>query len=251
MSPNANRLRLVQGDTPHLVLVPPLEETVRPVSDDSRPTGRHAAPTSRAIAGNAVTLRALLALGALLATIGMSMGRADAMMVGPELEQAEPELPKQPLPDTHTAPATPTGSGKTEQAPARDTATTPEQSTVRAAAPRTRVRAATPATAPVTEETKPQGTAETTAATAPAGASTGTSAFIAPAAVAPQPVTPQGSAGHWEPTQRVAAAVYKASPAAPGTGRHRKPHTGAESTHPHSHGHGRHRHTGHQRANLT
>ncbi|MEU1372015.1 hypothetical protein ABZ454_38915, partial [Streptomyces sp. NPDC005803] len=78
--PNAAR-RPARDGRAHLTLVTSQGEPAQagPADNDRQPAGRHAAPAARIVppAGSA-TMRALIALGAVLTAIGCSVGRAEA-----------------------------------------------------------------------------------------------------------------------------------------------------------------------------
>lgn len=91
--PNAARRPVRSGGT-HLYLVTEQDGPDAPAVDDSeRQQGKHAAP-KLPLAGSA-TVRALLALGALLSAIGLSIGRADAVRShhASEEQATDPETP--------------------------------------------------------------------------------------------------------------------------------------------------------------
>ncbi|MFE5037186.1 hypothetical protein [Streptomyces sp. NPDC056683] len=91
-----NHLTLVTDDMPTLTL------TVGDVPVPATPAaGRHAAPRTLPVTGS-VTMRALLALGALATILGLCTGRAEAMYGAPDKShdpaEADPDLdPEQPV----------------------------------------------------------------------------------------------------------------------------------------------------------
>jgi hypothetical protein len=91
--PNAAPRRL--DGRAHLTLVTDQDEPTGP-ADNEQPAGRHAAPRPLMTAGSA-TVRALMALGALLSALGLSIGKAEASFFPDQpLEEADP--PEGPAP---------------------------------------------------------------------------------------------------------------------------------------------------------
>jgi hypothetical protein len=109
--PNAAR-RPARDGRAHLTLVTDQDEPVVPAVDDRQPVGRHAAPTVRVPLAGSATMRALLALGAVLSAIALSFGKADAVIGSDHLlEEAEPDIPEPevvaPIAPADTTPAAP------------------------------------------------------------------------------------------------------------------------------------------------
>ncbi|MFD0032513.1 hypothetical protein ACFVJK_30450 [Streptomyces sp. NPDC127172] len=75
-----------------------------PADDDRQPGGRHAAPVVRVPLAGSATMRALIALGAVLSAIGISIGTAGAALGfdEPPMEEADPDfapVPEAVMPD--------------------------------------------------------------------------------------------------------------------------------------------------------
>jgi hypothetical protein len=107
MSPNA--ARRTPRRSSHLTLV--TIDTTEPVLVDVEsepPSGKHAAPPCPLPIAGSATVRALMALGALVSALGLSMGRADAAFRSHEHQGRPVEAEADTEPDTapHTAPAT-------------------------------------------------------------------------------------------------------------------------------------------------
>lgn len=101
-SPNATRRP--GRDSAHLTLVITQDEPTVPVAETRPTSGRHAAPAVRVPLAGSATMRALMALGAVLSAIGFSIGRADAVLQSHEqLEEAEPDFA--PVPEAVLPPA--------------------------------------------------------------------------------------------------------------------------------------------------
>ncbi|MHB9861955.1 hypothetical protein [Streptomyces sp. YIM S03343] len=93
--PHATHRRTRSGGT-HLTLVTN-EADAASDDDNEQQSGKHAAPPRPLMVAGSATVRALMALGALLAALGVSIGRADAVLSRDQpLEEAEP--PEQPTP---------------------------------------------------------------------------------------------------------------------------------------------------------
>jgi hypothetical protein len=114
--PNAVRRPARDGGA-HLTLVTDQDEPAPagPADDDRQPAGRHAAPVVRVPLAGSATMRALMALGAVLSAVGLSFGTAGAALGfdGQEIEEADPDIapvpeaiaPIDPAPSTPTTPA--------------------------------------------------------------------------------------------------------------------------------------------------
>jgi hypothetical protein len=115
MSPNAApRPRSHRRGGNHLTLV--TNETLAALAtaaDDQRTTGAHAAPAPRVMVAGSSTMRALIALGALLSAIGFSIGKAEALLAHEGSDNPAEAEPDVAVPPAGEAPAKPV-----EKAPA-------------------------------------------------------------------------------------------------------------------------------------
>ncbi|MFF1284281.1 hypothetical protein ACFVY4_26510 [Streptomyces sp. NPDC058299] len=102
MNPNAVRpgTRSTRRGS-HLTLVSADVPETPADGDDERQRGRHAAPVTRLPVAGSATVRALMALGALLSAVGISFGKAEAVLShGAHEHPVEAE----PMPDPSSQP---------------------------------------------------------------------------------------------------------------------------------------------------
>jgi hypothetical protein len=154
----ASHLSLVTDETP----ATPVIAVIASVKDDEGTGGRHAAPAPGPFVAGSATMRALIALGAILSAIGLSLGKAEALESvfihddGPA--EAEPDVPVDNVDIVPVAPAAPVAEVPVQKTAAKTSTTTEAAAPARAkavaaVAPKTEPGTWTPTVAPAETQT--------------------------------------------------------------------------------------------------